>query len=249
MLVLEKDKAWHQDASARISERIRGSIMELGRWWVIRLVGTCADGASLYHHGHKLRLQKGVIQSPFKIPPTTGDPLRSLFQTHEHFRKTLHIWTITGETVLWPVLEWRQFPVLRMLWCWYVVAQSKHIRGQECFSVPFIGLWWRTESHVWLLRTVLVWILCHKRRICGNWHPLTPWGCGNWYNPCGKQFGMSIENHPNTHIPWLTSLLGVYPKKIIAKKEKVIHEGVMGALFSKDENQQMYKPQVGKIFQ
>lgn len=93
----------------------------------------------------------------------------------------------------------------------------------------------------------LVWMLCHKRRICGNWHPHTPWGCGNWYNPCGKQFGMSIENHPNTHIPWLTSLLGVYPKKIIVKK--VIHEGVMGALFSKDENQQMYKPQVGKIFQ
>lgn len=159
-------------------------------------------------------------------------------------------------TVLWPVLEWGQFPVLRMLWYWYIVAQSKRIRGQGCFSVSLLACD-EEQSHTCGcssngsgqgFRTVLVWMLCHKRRICGNWHPRTPWGCGNWYSPCGKQLGMNIESHPNTHIPWLTSLLGVYPKKIILKKEKVIHEGVMGALFSKDENQEMYKPQVGKIF-
>lgn len=237
--------------------------MELGRW-VIRSGRNMSCWVSLHHPGHKLRLQKGAVQSPFKILPTTGDPLPTPSQTHEHCWKTLHIWTVTGEMVM----DFSLSP------CYDQFLNGGNFLSWECYGIGILlhkasvsevkGVSLclllacdEEQSHTCGcssngsgqgFRTVLVWMLCHKRRICGNWHPRTPWGCGNWYSPCGKQLGTGIESHPNTHIPWLTSLLGVYPKKIILKKEKVTHEGVMGALFSEDENQEMYKPQVGKIF-
>lgn len=76
----------------------------------------------------------------------------------------------------------------------------------------------------------------------------TPRASGNWYSPCGKQSGITSREPSKCSYRWLTPTSGSLSHDNNQKEGKIIHEGIMGVLFSNGEKLELYRPEVGELF-
>ena len=90
---------------------------------------------------------------------------------------------------------------------------------------------------------------CHRRRVSENWHPHTP--------PEPVEIGTvlvesnlasHLDSHQTAHTRWLTLTSGSLSHDNNQKEGRIIHEGIMGVLFSNGEKLELCRPEVGDLF-